>query len=371
MDIAPSVPHRMLLAPLDWGLGHATRMIPLVHALEQAGADVFLAADGHIKTLLEKEFPHLQIFNLQGYGVRYSKHPALLPFYLLKQLPSLIRKVKQEQHWLIQMQQKYHFDAVISDNRYGLHHPHLKSIFITHQLRIKAPAVIEGLLQKIHYRFIEKFDECWVPDMAGEINLSGTLAHPRRLPSVPVKYIGPLSRFSGIKEQSEKHLLILLSGPEPQRTLLEKQMLKEMKTYTKPAVLVRGLPGNEDELHIKDTLRMYNHLPAEKLETAMRNASFVISRSGYSTVMDLAKLQKKSILVPTPGQTEQSYLGRYLMKKKFALCVPQQKFRLLPALDLATHFPYTFPALENHLLKNAVKDLLQKLSSGGPSPLNS
>ena len=359
--IDPTVPHRVLVAPLDWGLGHATRMIPVVRALEQAGAEVFLAAEGRIRTLLGLEFPHLPMLSLEGYDISYSKHPFFLPIHLLKQMPALLKKIKQENEWLHRMQDQYQFSAVISDNRYGLYHSQLKSIFITHQLRIKAPGLMEDILQMMHYKYIEKFDECWIPDAAGDENLSGSLAHPKKLPAMPVKYLGPLSRFKKSGEQKTQHLLILLSGPEPQRTLLEDQMLDELEHYTEPVVLVRGLPGRADKLTINDNIKVYDHLPAQELERLMEQASFIISRSGYSTVMDLAHHQKKSILIPTPGQTEQEYLGKHLVEKKIALCLQQKKFRLRPALDLAAHFPYIFPPFKSDQLMPAVEKFLRTL----------
>lgn len=359
--IDPTVPHRVLVAPLDWGLGHATRMIPVVRALEQAGAEVFLAGEGRIRTLLHLEFPHLPMLSLEGYNVSYSKYPFFLPIHLLKQMPSLLKKIKQENKWLKKMQDQHGFSAVISDNRYGLHHPQLKSIFITHQLRVKAPGLMEDILQKMHYRLIEKFDECWIPDAAGDVNLSGNLAHPKKLPPMPVKYLGPLSRFKRSGKQKADHLLILLSGPEPQRSLLEEQLLDELEHYTQPVVLVRGMPGHADKLTINDNIKVYDHLPSHELESLMERASFIISRSGYSTVMDLAKLRKKSILIPTPGQTEQGYLGKHLVEKRFALCLPQKKFRLRPALDLAAHFPYSFPAFNTEQLMPTVEEFLRTL----------
>jgi UDP-N-acetylglucosamine transferase subunit ALG13 len=261
---------------------------------------------------------------------------------IVAQIPKILSAIKDEQAWLEKVVEDEKIDAVISDNRYGLYNEKVRSIFITHQLRIKAPVKLaEDFLQDINYRYINKFDECWVPDLEGEVNLAGQLSHPAEKLSIPIHYVGVLSRFDSTQENTEEgSLLLLLSGPEPQRTLLENSLLEELKAYTKQVVLVRGLPETGDVLEVNENVTVYNHLPAEELEVRIREASLVIARCGYSTVMDLAVLKKKSILIPTPGQTEQEYLAKYLMERNFAFCVEQKKFRLKHALDLARNFVY-------------------------------
>lgn len=333
---------RILLAPLDWGLGHATRCIPLISALVNQGHEVFVAGDGRIKTLLLQEFPEIPFLTLKGYEIHYSKTKIGLPFTIVRQIPKILKSVQYEHRWLNKMLHKYSFDVVISDNRYGLFHPQVHSVFITHQLLIKAPFhLIEQVLQKINYYFINKFDECWVPDREQPPYLAGELAHPSKLPKVSVKYIGPLSRLQrNGAANTGQHVLILLSGPEPQRSILEQKILQQVGNISSPVLLIRGVPG---ELAIPDVAThvvVKNHLPAQELQRALSEASIVISRCGYSTVMDLMAVKKKSILIPTPGQTEQEYLARYLMQQNLALCIPQNKFNLQSALSLASSFPY-------------------------------
>jgi UDP-N-acetylglucosamine transferase subunit ALG13 len=170
------------------------------------------------------------------------------------------------------------------------------------------------------------------------------LSHPVKLPKVPVKYIGALSRFSsfsllgdgGIKD----HLLIILSGPEPQRTILENKVIDQIVNYPATATIVRGLPGERNIIPSTNAIHFYNHLSSEELNSEAMKAEFIISRSGYSTIMDIAALQKKSILIPTPGQTEQEYLAVHLMKKQFAFCVDQNSFSLLKNVEEARNFEY-------------------------------
>lgn len=358
----PVTSPKVLVAPLDWGLGHATRCIPVIRALLGAGCTVLLAGDGKVKVLLQQEFPQLRFLHLRGYNIQYASTSWGLPLKIVAQIPSLLSAIQKEKQWLQNIVWKEGLDAVVSDNRYGLHHPKIFSVFITHQLLIKAPSnLAEAFLQWLNYNYINQFDECWIPDAEGEMNLTAELSHPLNKPGIPLRYIGALSRFTEKGAKREKHLLIILSGPEPQRTLLEKFVVKQLENYTEPVVLVRGLPQAEEIVNLPANVSVYNHLPAIELEEKMWEAIFVISRCGYSTVMDLAALKKKSILIPTPGQTEQQYLAKHLMKNNFALCIQQKKFRLKPALALAQSFPYSFPTPQEKNLQTAIASLLKKV----------
>ena len=244
------------------------------------------------------------------------------------------------------MIKEHQFDAVISDNRYGLHNDEITSIFITHQLRIKSSVGkwTEKLLQKRNYSFINKFKTCWIPDHPGKHNLAGELSHPEIYPQIRVQYIGPLTRFEK-KQVNEKknYLLVILSGPEPQRSIFEDKIVNEISHYPFAATVVRGIPGSPNLIPSSGMIHFYNHLPAKILNNEMQEAEFVISRGGYSTIMDIAALQKKSILVATPGQTEQEYLGTYLMDKKMSVAVDQKDFSLNKSLELARSFDYKLP----------------------------
>ncbi|MBL7742649.1 MAG: glycosyl transferase family 28 [Chitinophagaceae bacterium] len=353
---------RILVAPLDWGLGHATRCIPVIYELLKHKCEVWLAGEGAQEILLKQEFQDLCFLNLPGYRVRYGRHASSMLWNMITQSGSILRTIRKENDWLKKMLKEYGFAAVISDNRYGLYHPSVPSIFITHQLTIKSPLGrwSERLLQKRAYQYINHFSECWVPDFAGETSLASELSHPAVLPEIPVRYTGLLSRFDKkeIKE-TEGHLLIVLSGPEPQRSILEEKIIKEIAHYPGTATVVRGLPASVNIIPSTNQIRFYNHLPAEELSREMSRAEYIISRSGYSTIMDLVKLQKKSILIPTPGQTEQEYLGKYLSEKKQAVCIAQRRFSLNNAIKQAKEFSYHIPVAGNeHSLHIAVEKLM-------------
>lgn len=361
---------RILVAPLDWGLGHATRCIPIIRELLAQDCDVWLAGEGAQEQLLKTEFPELPFLNLPGYKINYSKTAKGLVWKMIQQGPKMQRAIKAEHQWLKKTIDEYGIDAVISDNRYGLYHASVPSVFITHQLTIKSPLGkwTERFLQKRNYKYINHFTECWVPDTEGGQNLAGELSHPEKKPLVPVRYIGLLSRFEKKEITTDassgdrsNHLLIVLSGPEPQRTILEEKIINDISHYNGTATIVRGLPGSSSLIPSTNMIQIHNHLPAEQLSKEMREAEYVISRSGYSTVMDVMVLQKKSILIPTPGQTEQEYLGSYLMEKGIAICAGQKEFSLNKELTAANNFSYKlFPVITNLSLKKTIEIFLRQ-----------
>ncbi len=356
---------RILVAPLDWGLGHTTRCIPIVRELLAQGVQVFFAGNNKQIALIKNEFSGINCLYLEGYNIRYAGRKRNFSLKILLQVPAILRNIKNENQWLKKAMEEYAFDGIISDNRYGLHHKNAYCVFITHQLAIKTSLgkLAERYLRYKNYSYIRKFDACWVPDEVGEINLAGKLSHPEKMPTIPLRYIGILSRFRKMELPVKKdHLLILVSGPEPQRKKFEDLMLDQLMRYHGTASFVRGLPDSEKILPSTNNFLIYNHLPGEKLNEEIMQAEYIIARCGYSTVMDLAMVQKRSILIPTPGQTEQEWLAGYGSEKKFALCLQQKGFSLSAALQSAASFPYYFPEIfQDNKLKRAIAEFLQEL----------
>ena len=340
---------------------------------------MIVACTGVQKALLREEFPSLTFIELRGYEIRYDKNRALTILRLLTEIPKILIRIKREKAWLGHFAAREGLDLVISDNRYGLTIPGIPCIFITHQLLIKTPfgAWADRILQALNYRIIRRFSRCWIPDIVSH-GLAGDLSHPRRMPTVPTRYIGWLSRFDAPAGRdpagsSAPLLVALLSGPEPQRTLLEKDIFRQAQAMADKSpqcrlVIVRGLPGGSDRPsaarsssdpaaaspaslaasepagHLASAsqapslpywVTIHNHLPAKALEPLLDAASVVLARPGYSTVMDLERLGKRALFIPTPGQTEQEYLGPYLAAKGWATCVDQRVFSLATALELA------------------------------------
>ena len=359
---------RILVAPLDWGLGHVTRCIPIIKELLQNDCDVLLAGNEIQRSLLNAEFPNLPFLLLPGYRVNYSKLRAVWRWKMLLQLPKIFSAARAENKWLKEMIAEHQFDAVISDSRVGLWNKSIPCVFITHQLKMKTftGRWTERMLQRLNYKFISRFSECWVPDVEGEKNLAGELSHPEKKPKIPVHYIGAISRFENAVSNfaaKKDHLLVVLSGPEPQRTILENMIIDEIANYPATATISRGLPGAANIIPSTGMIRFFNHLPAKEMEVEIKKAEWIISRSGYSTVMDLLKMKKKSILIATPGQTEQEYLSDHLMRNQLAFCTQQKKFSLYLALNEASLFKYQLSSFDRPKeMKQVIENFLNRLN---------
>lgn len=328
---------RILLSPLDWGLGHASRMIPLIGRLQrELSCEITIAANGPQRALIAEIYPQIPFLAIPDYGINYHKNRAATIASLALSLPRIQGAIKQEAAWLKRILKKLNFNVIISDNRYGLSHQTISSIFITHQLRPKTPfgRSADSVLQQLLYRLINQFTECWIPDYAEEPSLSGELSHPTRLPAIPVRYIGPLTRIQPMPATGKPiRLLAILSGPEPQRTILEKIILGQWTDGTdrrdQSLVLVRGLPGDQSiPKPVQPSLTIHNHLSAADLSQAIADAQTIVCRSGYSSLMDLLLLEKDLVMVPTPGQTEQEYLARLHAAKGNIRMFLQQDFSL-------------------------------------------
>lgn len=323
----------ILVCPLDWGLGHATRCIPIIQQFLNQNCNVIIGSSGSQKVLLQQEFPNLTFIDLKGYEVEYPKSGSMaLKMFL--QLPKINTAIKEEHRWLAKIIDEHQIDLVVSDNRYGLWNKKVKSVLITHQVFVKAP-IGEWVIEKLLKRHFDNFDEIWIPDVDGKNNLSGDLSHKKSLPD-KFKFIGVLSRFAErkvIETNAEFDFIAIVSGPEPQRTIFENIILKQVQHTNLKGILVRGLPESNEKLKIEnEKLNIFNHLETSEILNYIQKSNVLISRSGYSTIMDLAALGKKAILVPTPRQTEQEYLANYHSQKGQFFTQKQDVFDLVKAL---------------------------------------
>ena len=326
----------ILVCPLDWGLGHATRMVPVIQLLLDKGAKVIIGADHRPLSFLMQRFPDCEFVKLPGFTPVYPKDGSMA-LVMLKSFPQM-RAAAHKAHELLQkIIAEKQVDIVISDNRYELHSEKARSIFVTHQLDIATPGITapaKPIIRGIIKQYIRKYDELWIPDFEEEPNLSGKLSHIKNMPVSHYHFIGPLSRFSLVNAEprTEKtEILALLSGPEPQRTLLEDLLIRQIAASGKKAVILQGKPEETPEPQTGN-IKLLPHLPDAKLAGLIKCAGTIISRPGYSTIMDLAVLGKKAVFIPTPGQTEQKYLAERFKNKKIFYSEPQKSFDLHRAL---------------------------------------
>lgn len=335
---------KILYAVLDWGIGHATRSVPLIKRLLQEGHEVILAAGNRPAAFLKQEFPDIRIIPLPGYGILYHRRLPVTVMMLI-QAPKILYRIFQEHQWLKSTCRELQVDTVYSDNCYGLWNRNVHTVFITHQVMIKCPRgwkFLEPLLHRMVLFFIKRFDECLVPDLEGEGNLSGDLSHKYPLPA-NARFAGVLSRFSpesrerSIKKQWD--VCFLISGPEPQRTVFENSLSGQIENRKIRTVLVRGLPEEKAVPAGTEYLTIHNNPDSAILRNMLLGSRLIICRPGYSTLMDLVTLGLGAVLVPTPGQTEQEYLADYHSGKgDFSVIreTPPDLTKLLDALEAAS-----------------------------------
>lgn len=327
----------VLFSMLDWGLGHTSRSIPLLRLLEAKGYKILVACNSSQKVYLTREKLHCEWLELEGYGIRYGRTGWLTTLFLFFQIPRIWGRMRQEKKLLNRWIKEFKPRFVVSDNRYGFYSEEVPTYFVTHQLNLQTGlgGLINSIANFFLYQQLQPNYLILVPDLSDKPGLAGTLSHPKIRPEPPLHFIGPLSRFSGSGSRRTPNgsLLILLSGPEPMRSLLEKKLRAQLNGIAKKVILVRGLTDLEDKPIIENNLTIFNHLSSEHLLHYLNSASIVISRSGYSSLMDYVCLGIHPILIPTPGQGEQQYLGRHFNQMKWGLSFPQQNFVLEAALQ--------------------------------------
>lgn len=314
----------ILIAPLNWGLGHATRCIPIIKALQENNYIPIIASDGVALELLKKEFPYVQTLKLPSYKIEYSKDGKNFKWKLLKNFPEMIKAVWKEEKKIRKWIKKYDIDGIISDNRLGVFSKKIPSVYLTHQLNVMTGNTT-WFTSILHQQIIKKHKECWVPDVEGTSNLTGKLGHIVH-PDFNLKYIGPLSRLHKKEVAIQFDLMIILSGPEPQRGLLEEKLKNEIINYKGTAVFIKGIVEKDQKKEQIENVTYYNYMNSRQLEQTFNESKTVLCRSGYTTIMDLAQLGKKAFFIPTPGQYEQEYLAKKLKEEGLVPYAKQDQF---------------------------------------------
>ena len=322
---------KILVAPLNWGLGHASRCVPLVQRLLDEGHEVILGGDGESLTLLRKHFPKLRYTYLAPLNLRYSKGQRQV-WAMIKAMPQLLKWSIQDHLMLKTLLREEPIDQVISDNRFGLYNKQTECVYMTHQLHIMLPKGwrwAEGIASRMHARVYARYNKVWVPDYEDpQQSLAGDLSHPQNVQCTMnnVQYIGPLSRFSltaqrsysetvlqrsGLTAQRSYTIVAVLSGLEPHRTLLENEIIARYQDSSEQVLIVQGLMHRPNTRIKRGNLTIVPYMGDKELVSVLLGANHIIARSGYSTIMDLEALGRmdKAELIPTPGQPEQEYLA--------------------------------------------------------------
>jgi len=360
--------YNILICPLEWGLGHAARMIPLARKLRQMNNNIFIGSGEEHLSLFRNELPGLSYINFTGFKPGYSR---FLPQYLalLLKTPVLLYHIILEHFRLKRIIRDHAIDIVISDNRFGLWNKKVTTAYVTHMPLIPLPKMLRfleffGVL--LHRAVIKKYSLCFIPDLPGDLNVSGRLSHDIKLPE-NVRYTGILSRFNTTDPSKDenpikfKHNTVILSGPEPQREIFKQKLAGFLKEQDPPTVILEGKPDKIREIIRSGNIFYYNHLPASEMKEMIIGSGSIITRSGYTTIMELISLNCSALLIPTPGQTEQEYLAEYLSEKGWFFTISQSKIKEGISLPLNKSIcPGEIIEQSNLLLTEALKELLEK-----------
>lgn len=344
---------KILVCPLNWGLGHAARCVPIIRLLMQRGHEVHLASDGIALELIKKEFPDLPTMELPKYGIHYKGKSLLAA--VIGQLPSILNAVIKERKCVRAYAEKHGMDVIISDNRFGCYSSGCDNIFITHQLRILTPyrimSAVAGLLNRF---FIRHFDRIWVPDFPPPQNISGDMSLSG---SLQPAYLGPLSRLQKRTRPIVRDFIVILSGPEPARSDFEKEIIRQAISTPYRFLLVRGVGDDVSAPeYTADNVFWVNNMTSDELSDAIAESRRVISRTGYTTIMDLMSLGASGILVPTPGQPEQEYLGKKLGLQGRSIISAQKDFNLRLLAGQSLDDGRAFEPIGHDLTEKALED---------------
>ncbi len=334
---------KVFYAVLDMGLGHATRSLPVIRGLVDRGCGVVVGSAGGALRLLREECPDLETVELPAYRIRYGRRGADLPGLVL-QGPGMLRTIRAEHQALTELAERHGVERVVSDHRYGCWHPELPSFFLTHQIRFIAPRLlrpVEGLGALFNRRYHRRYRRVLVPDRLeeGQGLLSGRLSRPAwGNGGAHAEFVGPLSSLpAGGADGGEEEIdiFVSISGPEPQRTVLEHRVLQQLPSLPGRREAALGLPGEAGRVEHREGLVVHAYLDRAAMADRMRRARVVVCRSGYSTLMELAAVGGKALLVPTPGQTEQLYLAERMDRRGWAPTVRQEELDLTRDIPLA------------------------------------
>jgi len=323
----------VFLSPLNWGLGHSTRDIPIIRELLAHGHEVTIGSSGNALALLKRECPECNFVLFKDYPAPYSASRFFLPKFVAS-IPILLRALARERTKLDQILAENRFDLIISDNRMGVYSRKIPSYFITHQLRFSLPTYLypfEMLTIPVNSFFHIKYDGVIVPDVAPNgNNLSGKLCRSNLdATNHRVYYAGIFTSTEKMRVAEDLDYLAIVSGPEPQRTKLEEIILKQIQKLPGEKVVLLGSPQKEACQKLDENTTVYSYVSNEEKVLLMNRAKFLIARSGYTTMMEMAEIDKRhGLFTPTPGQTEQEYLSRYYAKQGWFLSRSQYKLKL-------------------------------------------
>jgi len=300
---------KILISALDWGFGHTTRCASLIKKLLENNNDVIFAGNTNQCQFIAKEFPSIKTELIAGYNITLSSKKSTY-LQLVFQLKSIVSAIKNENNWVDEFVENNKIDLIISDNRYGFRHKSIHSVFMGHQINIKAPLFQNSANKKL-LKYINQFNSCWIVDDQ-KLNLAGDLSQPKGL-TIPYQYTGLLSRFTVLKVEIKFDYLVIISGPKPENGLFLKEVENHFLDSSKRIAIVSTVKSKQEYQNLA-----YFYAPTtQQLNSLINESDTIISKAGYTTLMELSVLDKKAFLIPTKGQFEQEYLSKHIVNKKF------------------------------------------------------
>lgn len=359
----------VVLSMLNWGFGHLTRCFPIIRSLIELKKQLLIVCTPAQQEVLARSFDGLIFFNAADDTPRYGKTKATTLLRLSLQAPFQLMKVKRDNKLLERLSQEYDIELIISDNKYGFYHSRIPSVILTHQLNIQTGLGkwADAVANRINRKLLSRFREVWVVDGVGKNSLAGSLSAASDNIDARVKWIGTLNRLQIRAQKGSEKLLIILSGPEPQRTILEELIVHQLPVNHRHITLIRGTKKNfsQQALQKLTSLQFTNWIDLAglaEIEQLLSQTEWVLGRAGYTSLMEWVTGGWKSIVIPTPGQAEQEYLGYYLMQRGWVFSVEQNNFDLQDSIKKAAAFSYSEmrPAAAD---KNEIKALIASLLS--------
>lgn len=354
-------PTKILYAVLDMGLGHASRSLPIIRKFIDFGCDVSIASKGRALSFLKSELPDLRFYEAPGYDIEYANNQFLIA-KLLQQLPKIFRRIKQENDFCQKIANSFSPNIIMSDHCYGMYHEKIPSYFITHQVFFAIPfdlPFISGIVSLFNLNAHKNFEKVFIPDFPNEQGglLSGKLSViPKN--STRYKHVGILSSLNKVPANETIDVFISISGPEPQRTHFEDIALSQVEEIPGKKVVILGKSESEIKITDKENLAIFTHLSRAQVQQYVNKSQLIISRPGYSTIMELVELGKQALFVPTPGQTEQAYLSRRMQNAGWFYSVAQNRIELKNDVEQARSYPGLHRPFET---EKAVESIMEEV----------
>lgn len=322
----------------SWGLGHATRSLPILRQLINENHHLTVISHDRSLQLLKNELKDaVEYEDIPDYPMLVSKNTQQFIAKSLVYWPLFIKRMESGLQHLGKLLKDIPCDRIISDGRYDMYSKHIPSFFISHQIRIMNPLrlhLFERGSEIFNEFFFKRFQDIIIPDYK-ENNLSGDLSHNlKKIDENQLHYVGLLSDFEKKSLNKDIDYFISLSGPEPQRTILEQKIRTQLNHLN--GTVIMSLGKTEETISTPDDhIKIYSYLSKEKRENLLNRSKLVISRSGYSTIMDLAVIGTQAFMIPTPGQIEQEYLAQHLKQTNICHSTTQHNLNLSEDIPLA------------------------------------